>query len=190
MAQTILAVLLDEGKWLFVSMLLSLVVVVWVIRAHRQVLPARGQILLAMNLFWGCTIGTMAFGHLLAVTIKLMQGTLRGSWLLLYPLGLVLAIPAWWLAARAARYVREEERFGRKLALLNAGLGISLLALGLPNLPLAVPAAWNLAYQFHTRRAVGWTIVTVAVAANVALFIGSLVFLASGQTFEQFEGLQ
>ncbi len=182
--------MLDEGKWLFASMLLSLVVVAWAIARHRRVLPARSQILLAMNVFWGCTIGTMAFGHLLAVTIKLMQGTLRGSWLLLYPLGLVLAIPAWWLAVRAARYVREEDRFGKRLALLNAGLGISLLALGLPNLPLALPATWNLAYQFHTRRAVGWTIVTVAVAANVALLVGSFVFLASGQTFEQFQGLE
>jgi hypothetical protein len=32
--------------------------------------------------------------------------------------------------------------------------------------------------------------VTVAVAANVALFIGALVFLASGQTFEQFQGIE
>jgi hypothetical protein len=190
MAHIILTALLDEGKWLFASMLLSLIAAVWTIRRHRRVLSTRGQILLAMNLFWGCTIAMMAFGHLLGVSIKLVQGTLRGSWLLLYPLGIVLAVPAWWLVARAARYVREEARFGNRLAMLNGWLGITLLALGLPNLPLAVPAVWNLAYQFHTRRAVGWTIVTVAVAANVALFIGALVFLASGQTFEQFQGIE
>ena len=61
--------------------------------------------------------------------------------------------------------------------------------LGLHNVPLAAPAALNLAYQFHTRRAVGWTIVTVAVVANLALFAGSLVFLASGQSFEEFSGM-
>ena len=190
MAETIFGLLLDEGKWLTASMLLSLILVAWAVRRHRHVLPNRSQILLAMNLFWGCTIGMMAFGHLLGVTIKLMQGTLNGSWQLLYSLGIMLAIPSWWLAARAIRYVTAEERFGSRLASLNAALGITLLALGLPNLPLALPAAWNLAYQFHSRRAVGWAIVTVAVAANTALFVGALVFLASGQTFEQFQGMK
>jgi hypothetical protein len=33
-------------------------------------------------------------------------------------------------------------------------------------------------------------IVAVTVAANVGLFAGSLVFLASGQTFEQFSGIE
>jgi hypothetical protein len=47
----------------------------------------------------------------------------------------------------------------------------------------------NIAYQFHTRRVLGWTIVTVAVAANIALFAGSLVFMASGLSFEQFQGM-
>jgi hypothetical protein len=137
--ETILKLLLDEGKWLFASMLLSAVVVIWVTRRHRRVLSSRGQILLAMNLFWGCTIAMMAFGHLFGVTIKFAQGTLRGSWMLLYLLGIVLAVPAWWLVARAAHYVREEKRFANKLAMINGWLGITLLALGLPNLPLAVP---------------------------------------------------
>jgi hypothetical protein len=33
-------------------------------------------------------------------------------------------------------------------------------------------------------------IVSVAVVFNVALFIGALVFMASGQTFEQFSGVE
>jgi hypothetical protein len=52
-----------------------------------------------------------------------------------------------------------------------------------------VPAGLNLAYHFHTRRAVGWAIVSIALAADLALFAGALVFLASGQSFEQFSGM-
>jgi hypothetical protein len=37
---------------------------------------------------------------------------------------------------------------------------------------------------------VGWTIVTVAVAATGALFAGSLILLASGQSVEQFQGME
>jgi len=37
---------------------------------------------------------------------------------------------------------------------------------------------------------VGWAIVITAVLFHVGLFIGSLIFLASGQSFEQFRGIQ
>ncbi len=191
MVQAIVELVLDEGNWIFASMVLSIVVIVVVSLRHRRTLVSdRSEILLAMNLFYGCLMGTMAFGHLLAVTIKIGQGTLQGSWQLLYPLGLVLAIPAWWLAFRVARYVVEEDRYRNRMVALNAWLGICLLGLGVHNFPLAAPAALNIAYQFHTKRAVGWTIVTVAITANVALLVGSLVFLASGQSFEQFQGME
>jgi hypothetical protein len=35
----------------------------------------------------------------------------------------------------------------------------------------------------------GWAIVGTAVIVNVGLFIGSLIFLASDQSFEQFGGI-
>jgi hypothetical protein len=191
MASAIAELVLDEGKWLFASTLLATIVLLAALRrAPAQRPPGRAGILWAMNLFYGCMIGTMAFGHLLAVTVKLAQGTLRGSWLALYPLGLVLAMPAWWLALRAARYGRDEERHRNRMLALNGWLGLALLALGLHNLPLAAPAALAIAYQLHTRRAVGWTLVTLALAANLALLVGSLVFLASGQSFEQISGLE
>jgi hypothetical protein len=37
---------------------------------------------------------------------------------------------------------------------------------------------------------VGWTIVGLAVLVNLGLFVGSVVFLASGQSFEQFRGIR
>jgi hypothetical protein len=186
--QAILDAVLDEGKWLFGAMLFAgLAVLV----THSRVLRMSGrrEVMRALNVFYGCMIGTMGLGHLAAVTVRMAQGTLQGSPVMLYPLGLALALPAWWLAIRAKRYVLVEERYGKRLVVLNAWLALFLVGLGLHNFPLAAPAMLNVAYQFHTRRVLGWTIVTVAVAANIALFAGSLVFMATGLSFEQFQGM-
>jgi hypothetical protein len=191
MGQAIVEFLLDDRRWLFSSILLSAVAVVVSLSGRRgHGLPDRLEILWAMNVFYGCMIGTMSLGHLTAVTVKAVQGTLEGSLWILYPLGLALTIPAWWLAVRAERYVKREDRYGKRIVALNSWLGVCLVGFGLHNLPLAAPAALNIGYQFHRKRAVGWTIVTVAIATNVALFVGSIVFLASGQSFEQFQGMK
>ena len=61
-------------------MTLAFVVVVPLLLHLRHArLPARRRVWLVMNVFAGVTIGTMAFGHLLAVTTKLWLGTLAGS---------------------------------------------------------------------------------------------------------------
>lgn len=73
---------------------------------------------------------------------------------------------------------------------LNAWLAVTLAALGVHNLPLAAPGVLAVGYHFHRRRAVGWTIVGLAVLVNLGLFVGSVVFLASGQSFEQFRGIR
>jgi len=172
----ILELLLDESRWLSAAMLASLGAVL-IRRRRRQDSSSRVEILRGMNLFYGCTIGVLSFGHLLAVAVKVDRGTVLGSPWRLFPIGLVLAVPAWWLAFRAARLGTEENRWRRKTAALNAWLGICLLAFGLHTAPLVAPAALNVAYLFHSRRAVGWTILTATVIANLALFIGSLTFL-------------
>ena len=183
----LLDLVLDEGKWLATAMLLSLAAVLWRWgRQRRRGLPDRLDLLWAMNRFFGGVIAVMGTGHLLAVAVKSARGTLTGSLAVLVPLGLVLALPAWWLALGAGRLVADDA--GRRTLLaLNLFLGASLLAMGLHNLPLALPAALNVAYQLHSRRAVGWTIVTATVALQLALLVGALVFLASGQSFEQFQ---
>ncbi len=190
MTDRILELVLDEGKWLTTAMLLSGATVVALARPRRKRgRPLRRDLLWAMNQFYAGMIGIMAFGHLLAVTVKAIQGNLAGSPWLLYPMGVALAVPSWWLALRVGRFVDDEERWRKRMVALNACLGIALLALGLHNFPLAVPAALNIAYQFHSRRAVGWTIVTANVATNLALFVGSLVFLASDRSFEDFQAM-
>ncbi len=194
MINHIIELVLDESNWLPFAMLVSIVTVaVSVGRPRSQQLSSRLRVLWGMNLFFGCMIGIMAVGHLLAVSIKASQGTLDPSRLplyLLYPIGVLLLIPAWWLVGIVGRFPEGEWAVGKKVRALNVWLGLFLALLGLHNLPLAVPAGLNLAYQFHARRAVGWTILAIASAGYLMLFVGSLIFMASGQSFEQFTGAE
>ena len=188
MIEKLLALIVDEGKWLTASMALAFLTV-GVLAARRtfRALPPRRRIAIAMNLFFAITIGTMAFGHLLAVTTKLVSGTLRGSPPLLYAIGVVLATPSWLLIAHTRRMFHEEAR--RRTLVLNGLVAASLIGLGLPNIALALPAFLNMAYLASSRRSIAWTAAVAAVVLHVALFIGSVVFLTSGQSFEQFSGM-
>ena len=186
----VLALIVDESKWLPMAMVLALLIVAIMLYRYRHSgLPARRLVLATMNLFFGVMIGTMAFGHLLAVTVKLAVGTLPGSALVFYVIGIAFAIPSWWLIYHTRRILSSEDH-GRATVALNAWLAITLLVLGIHNLPLAGPAFFNIAYHLHTRRTVGLAILTVALVVHLGLFIGSLIFLASGQSFEQFSGME
>jgi hypothetical protein len=185
------ALIVDEGKWLTAAMCLACLVVTILLYRHRRAgLPSRQRVMAAMNLFFGVTIGTMAFGHLLAVTTKLALGTLQGSSPAFYAIGIVLAVPSFWLVRRTLPSFASEEAAARTTVSLNAWLAVTLLALGLHNLPLAVPALFNIGYRLHSGRVAGWVILGMAVVVDLGLFIGSLVFLASGQSFEQFSGIE
>lgn len=189
MFDQLVALIVDEGKWLPVSMGLAFLAASGLLYRHRRAdLPARRLILAAMILFSGVTIGTMAFGHLLAVSTKLAVGTLEGSVPVFYLIGAAVAAPSWWLIYHTRRVLAADEEHGRATLGLNAWLAVTLLALGIHNLPLAAPAFLNIGYHLHSRRLVGWAIVGVAVVVNVGLFIGSVIFMASGQSFEQFRG--
>ena len=190
MSERILQLLMDESKWLSAAMLLAASSTgAWALHLRGKRGWDRGATLAAMNLFYGVMIGVMGMGHLLAVALAHGRGALAGSPWVLYPLGLVLAVPALALVLGAGRLAAGEERWSKRTAALDAWLATALVALGVHNLPLAAPAALNLAYQFHRRRVVGWSILTAAIAVDVALFAGSLVFLASGQSFEEFSGM-
>jgi len=188
MIDQLISLIVAESNWLTASMSVAMVSVTALLlgRRHRQ-RPARRRVLAAMNLYVGVTIGTMAFGHLLAVSTKLGLGTLEGSVPLLYGIGAVLIVPSLFVVRHTRRVLASDDH-GLATIGLNAWLALTLLAFGLHNLPLAAPAFLNIGYHLHSRRVVGWTIVGATVAINVALFIGSLIFLASGQTFEQISG--
>ena len=191
MLAQLVALIVDESKWLTALMAVALLAAAaLVIRQRRSALSVRRRVLAAMNLFFGVMIGGMAFGHLLAVTVKLATGTLVGPILLFYLIGLLLAAPSWWLIAHTRRLLVPDEQPGPATLALNGAVAVALLGPGPQNLPLAAPAFFNIGYQLHSRRAVGWAIISLAVVANVALFVGSLVFLISGQSFEQFRGME
>jgi hypothetical protein len=186
------ALIVDEGKWLMLSMSLAGLAVAALSLRHRgSTLPVRQRITAAMNLGAGVTIGTMACGHLLAVATKLALGTLReGSLLVFSGIGVSLLIPSWMVTRHTRELLAGHDEDRTTTVLLNAWLAITLLALGLHNLPLAAPALFTIAYRLHSGRLIGWAIVSVAVTFSVALFAASWVFLASGQSFEQFRGIE
>jgi hypothetical protein len=187
MIDQIAALIVDEGKWLPVSMAVALVAVAVLLSRHPDA-PVRTRVLAAMSLFFAVTIGMMAFGHLLAVTTKLALGTLRGPTALLYLIGVALSVPSWWLAHHTRIGLGSGDVHGRTTLALNGWLAVTLLALGVHNVPLAVPGLLNIGYQLHSGRW-GWAIAGVSVIVNAGLFVGSLIFMASGQSFEQFSGM-
>src|SRR5687767_8505300 len=130
-------------------------------------IPPRQLILALMNLFTGVMLLIMGLGHLLALTVKLLQDTLRGPALLFYAIGVAIVLPAWFIV----RHTRAILAAGnaRTTIALNAWMATTLVVLGIVNLPLAVPALCNIGYSVHRRRWVGWAIVAIALVASAFL---------------------
>ena len=189
MTERITEIILTEGNWMPAAMAIAFIAVAARLRVDRHTVPNGPTILRALALFYGVMIGIMASGHLIAVSIKAVQGTLQGSPWFLYTLGLSLAVPAWWLAAEARRGGLEDPGGLRRTVGLNGWLGVALMAIGPHNWPIAAPAALNIAYRFQNRRAVGMAIAIVAGVGYVALFAGALAFMMSGQTFGELQGM-
>ena len=101
-------------RWLTTAMGLALLAVTMLLyRRRRSDLPVRGRVAAAMNLFFGVTIGIMAFGHLLAVTTKLALGTLEGSTPAFYAIGIALAVPSWRSTFSRTQMLPETSMMGR-----------------------------------------------------------------------------
>lgn len=191
MIDALVALVVDESEWLAASMAASLAaLLVLLLRRRRAELPARSRVAGAMNFFFGATIAAMAFGHVLAVSTKLAAGTLTGPVAGYYAIGLALAAPSFALVRHALGMLSRGDDGGRATLVLNGWLALTLLALGLHNFPLAAPAVFNAGYRLHSRRAIGWACVALAIVVNAGLFAGSIVFLASGESFERFKGME
>jgi hypothetical protein len=187
----LVALIIDESKWLPASMALAFIaIVILIYRKRNSHLPVRLRMLSVMNLFFGVTILTMAFGHLLAVTSKLAIGSLQGSPLKLYAIGVALIVPSFLLVAHTRQILLPHKDQGGRTILFNGWLAATLLVLGIHNLPLAAPAFINIGYHLHSRRVVGWALLSIAILITVALFVGSVIFFLSGQSFEQFSGME
>jgi hypothetical protein len=190
LANTAIAVILNEGRWFTMSMTLALSGGMCLLyRTRGAEVHPRGRAMATMSLGAGLTVGTMALGHLLAVTVKALIGTLEGSWARFYAIGLVLAVPSWSLIVHTPSILASDGT-NRRTVMLHAWLAATLLALGPHNLPLAAPALLNVGYGLHARQAVGWLLISASAVVNAGLFVGSLVFWMSGQSFEQFRGIR
>ena len=173
--------IVGEGNWLPMAMGLALAAVAVQWLRHSR-FAARDRVMEAMNLFVGATLLVMGIGHLLAVTTKLLQGSLNGSPVLLYAIGVVIVIPAALILLNANR---------AKAAVFNGWMAATLVLLGLINTPLAIPALLNIAYSKHSRARSGVAIVAAFVLVNLGLFAGGMMFMLSGaRTFEEFSRLR
>ena len=181
MLERLAAFIVGEGNWLPIAMGIAMLAAAVQWLRHRR-LSTRVRISEALNLFTGVTLLLMGAGHLLAVTTKLLQGTLAGAAPLLYLIGIAIVIPATLLVVNAMR---------PRAAAINAWMAATLVVLGLVNIPLAIPALLNIAYAKHTRASSGWVIVALALVINLGLFAGGLMFMLSGaRTFEEFTRLR
>jgi hypothetical protein len=189
MIDRLAAFIVGEGNWLPLAMgaaFISIAVLFGAIK--HSAIPRRQRILAAMNLFTGVMLLVMGCGHLLAVTTRQLQGTLRGSALLFYAIGIAIVVPAWFLVRHTRAILAAAA--ARTTVKLNAWMAITLAVLGIVNLPLAVPAVCTLGYSLHRRRWAGWLALTFFLVATIGLFAGGVIFMASGQTFEEFSAGQ
>lgn len=186
MLDRLATVIVGEGNWLPLAMGAAFLAAAGLLYSLRgSGTSQRHRILGAMNLFAGVMLLIMGAGHLLAVTVKLLLGTLvRGSPVLFYAIGLLVVVPAWLVVRQTRKIVAHGDL--RSTMWVNLGMALALVVLGLVNLPLAIPNLCSAAYSVHKHRAVGWLIVAIALVASVGLFAGGLVFMASGRSFEEF----
>ncbi|MCA9739411.1 MAG: hypothetical protein R3E98_14285 [Gemmatimonadota bacterium] len=182
-----LDVVTREAYWIAPSVLLALVVAARELHRSPPEGPARWGA--ALNAYTGVLIATMASGHLLAVSLLALDGTVRGQPAVLHAIGVVLLVPAVLVARNAAR-IRRGTSDRSATVRVNALLILALLLTGPRNLPLAIPAGLNIAYAMQTRRAVGRGIAALAASMAVLLLVGSVRFFLSGDSFEAFRGIE
>ncbi len=191
MANDLIQGVLNESRWPALAMAVAALVITLSWRRLRRSAPSPSWAEGVLDVAFGCLVGVMAFGHLLAVTIHLVRGdTLRSPPALLYLIGLVLMVPAAWLVVGTIRSAGRSGGSSRTPIRLNVWLVIALLASGPHNGPLALPAVLRLVHAAVTRQPLRWMLAGLAAACYVALLVGSVVFAASGQSFEQFSGME
>jgi len=187
----VLALITNEGLWLTLSMSLAAVAIAALWYTHRgPACTVADRVTAAMNLGAGVMVGTMAFGHLLAVIVKLYLGTLReGSLLVFFAIGMSLLIPSGFVIQHTGALLAQRAT-PNQTVMVNGWLAATLLMMGLHNLPLAAPSLFTISHRLRRRPLERWAIVAAASIVMAGLFVASLVFLASGQSFEQFSGLE
>ena len=193
MTDTLISLLVDESKWFAPSVFLGIIAGFWhFLKYGRLTNSLHLRINLAMNIIFGVLIFVMSFGHLLAVTIKLIMGTLVGSTGLFYLIGIVLITPAFLLirTTRRISITGNSRSYRNKLTGINVWLIITILSVGIYNLPLAAPGILNILHSyFYNNRILKQVMVVMAGILYIFLLFGGIIFFLSGQDFETFQGI-
>jgi hypothetical protein len=110
MSDGLAAFVVGEGNWLPLAMGTALIAAGRLyFSSPARTVTRRRRILAVMNLFTGVMLLVMGSGHLLAVSTKLLQGTLRGSALIFYPIGLAIVAPAWLITRHTPRILSADD---------------------------------------------------------------------------------
>ena len=177
--------LLDESKWFAFSLAVAAIGSTIAVYVKSSAISSYRRTELITHLLFGITIGTMAFGHLLAITIKLWLGTLEGSIPLLYLLGFAIGIPSWLLIYKELQKTETKN----SVLVLNLWVATTLLTAGLTNIPLAIPGFLNAIRKVSKRKEVKIILLWAVVIIYIFLLIGSINFAMSGGSFEDFSGM-
>ena len=131
--------ILKDETWVVAATSLGLLAILAMILRQRQQQRSKWAIVAgALNLFFGLWIGIMGLGHLVAVTIKAVQGTLPANvdlWIAI-PLGFALAVPGWWLTTLIRGLLAGDSSSRRKAMWLNAWLATVSAVAGAGPVPL------------------------------------------------------
>ena len=140
-----LDLILKEDVWFAFATSVGLVAILALIAHQRQQQRSKWTIAAAaLNLFFGLWIGIMGIGHLVAVTIKAVLGTLPANvhlWIAI-PLGFALAVPGWWLTALVRGLLAGDQGCRHQAMWLNAWLAVVTAAAGAG--PVSVVPLMNL----------------------------------------------
>lgn len=180
--------LVNESRWIAPSVALAALLA---FRAFRTTEAGDDlRVAAALSVYAGAMVGTMAFGHLFAISLKLAAGDLNGALPALVGIGIVLAVPSWLVVRHGWGVGRGKVVEGRETIILNLLLVGALLVTGPRNAPLAIPALLNTIHAGAHRVRVKQATVALAVAFSLLLFAGSVRFFISGQSFEDFSGME
>lgn len=180
--------LVNESRWIAPSIALAAVLAY---RAFRTTDAASGsRVAAALSVYAGAMVGTMACGHLLAISLKLAVEGVRGSLPVLVGIGIVLGVPSWFVVRHGWALSRGDASPGRETIVLNLLLVAALLVTGPLNAPLGIPAVLNAIHAAAQRRRVKQATVVLALVFGALLFAGSVRFFLSGQSFEEFSGME
>lgn len=167
--------LLDTMMWFRASLLLGgfAIAACWWVAWTHQVPPALTTPSL-LHVFYGCVIGMMGTGHIVAVTIKAAAGTLSpdvSPWFV-YPLGAAVAVPGWLLVLSGTMLPSARVWPRRLLVIIDVWLVLLFVPLG-PSAALAVPAALSLVWWFSRKEGIRRAAVVSSVLVYAAMLVAS-----------------